>query len=145
MFDVNRRTVVALGLTVAAAVPVLAFSGPAQAEVPNYSLTDGMDIGQGRRMVEVGMQESQIAAYKGIKVIDIIYAAGATDSPDDPAMDMDMICFILAGSFKIQKTGLAAYDVKEGDFYSCGIGNKDLATNTGSGIGIHRIALLLPA
>ena len=96
-------------------------------------------------MIEVGMQESQIDAYKAIKVIDIWYPAGASDSPDDPPMDMDMMCFILMGSFSIQKTGLAAYTVNEGGFYSCGKGKKDLATNIGTGGGVHRIALLLPA
>ena len=96
-------------------------------------------------MIEVGVQESQIDAYKQIKVIDIVYPAGASDSPDDPGMDVDMVCFILAGAFTIQKTGLDPYTVNEGGFYTCGKGKKDLATNISDGVGIHRIALLLPA
>jgi hypothetical protein len=60
-------------------------------------------------------------------------------------MDMDMVCHIIAGEFRIQKTGIPAYVVKEGDIYTCGIGKKDQATNIGNVVGIHRIALLIPA
>ena len=145
MGGIDRRSALSLGF-VASVAPLLAFSGPARAElVPNYSPTDGEEIGPGIRLVEVGTQESQMSAYSSIKIIDIFYQPGASDSPDDPPMDTDMICFILAGSFTIQKEGLEPYEVHEGDFYSCGIGKKDLATNIGPGVGIHRIALLMPA
>ena len=142
---VDRRSALSLGMIASFAAPLIALSGPARAEMPKYGPTDGMDIGRDRRVIEVGMQESQISAYKAIKIIDIAYQPGASDSPDDPPMDMDMVCFILAGAFTIQKTGIEPYTVKEGDFYTCGIGKKDLATNIGDGVGIHRIALLLPA
>jgi hypothetical protein len=78
-------------------------------------------------------------------IIDIIYPVGAADPPDDPVMDTDMICHVIAGDFKIQKTGLPAYTVKEGGIYSCGIGKKDQATNISNVVGIHRIAMLMPA
>lgn len=145
MEDINRRSTLTLGLAAAAATPLLAFATSAGAAVPTYALTDGMDIGAGRRMVEVGTQESQITAYKSIKIIDIIYPPGAADPADAPVMDMDMVCHILAGEFTIQKPGIAAYTVKEGDIYTCGIGKPDMATNTSKVIGIHRIALLIPA
>jgi len=35
--------------------------------------------------------------------------------------------------------------VNAGDFYSCGLGKTDYAENIGGTVGIHRIALLVPA
>jgi hypothetical protein len=60
-------------------------------------------------------------------------------------MDVDMMCHIIAGEFRIQKKGIPAYIVKEGGVYSCGKGKTDQATNLSGGVGIHRIALLIPA
>jgi hypothetical protein len=57
-----------------------------------------------------------------LKIIDLAYQPGAGDPPDNPVMKMDMVCFIIAGEFTIQKTGIPAYTVKEGDFCTCGIG-----------------------
>lgn len=145
MDDINRRSTLTLGLAAAAATPLFAFAKPAGAAVPAYGPNDGMDIGSGRRMVEVGTQESQITAYKSIKIIDIVYQPGAADPVDAPVMDMDMVCHILAGEFTIQKPGIPAYTVKEGDIYTCGIGKPDMATNISKMVGIHRIALLIPA
>jgi hypothetical protein len=151
MEDINRRSALALGLTAAAATPLLAFATPALAAgggVPNYGPTDGKDIGNGRRLVEVGEVESQINAYKIVKIIDVVYQPGAGDpvpAPDDKGMDVDMVCHIMAGEFTIQKKGIPAYTVKEGFLYTCGKGKTDQATNISGVVGIHRIALLIPA
>ena len=55
------------------------------------------------------------------------------------------VCHIIAGEFTIQKKGIPAYTVKEGGVYTCGKGKTDQATNISSVVGIHRIALLIPA
>jgi quercetin dioxygenase-like cupin family protein len=149
MESIDRRSALSLGL-VGALAPLLASTGSVRAQalgdwVPNYSPTDGEDIGGGRRVVTIGEQESQIDAYSKIQIVDVVVQPGGGDSPDDPPMDMDMICFIIAGSFRIQKEGLEPYEVHAGDYYSCGIGKKDMATNIGDTVGIHRIALLVPA
>jgi hypothetical protein len=145
MEAMNRRSMMALGITAATVTPLFALTTPALATAPTYGPNDGEDIGSGRRLVEVGTQESQITAYKSIKIIDIVYQPGAADPPDDPVMDMDMVCHIIAGEFRIQKTGIPAYTVKDGDIYTCGIGKKDHAENISNVVGIHRIALLVPA
>lgn len=145
MDDFDRRSALSFGLLTAVASPLLAFASPAAAEVPKYGPTDGKDMGSGRRMVMLDKRESQIAAYKEIQVIDIVYQPGAQDPADSKPMDMDMICFIIQGKFTIKKEGLDPYTVNEGDFYSCGKGKTDNATNIGDGVGIHRIALLIPA
>ena len=145
MEEMNRRSAIVFGASVAA-TPLVAFASPARAAaVPNYGPTDGKDIGAGRRLIEVGEQESQIAAYKSIKIVDVVYPPGASDPDDQPVMDMDMVCHIIAGEFRIQKTGIPPYIVKDGGIYTCGIGKKDKATNISNVVGIHRIALLVPA
>ena len=146
--EVDRRSALSLSL-VGAVAPLLASSSPARAQalgnwVPNYSPTDGEDIGGGRRFIDLGMQPSFIPAYSSIQVIEVIFQPGAADPPGPP-MDMDMMCFIIAGSFRIEKEGLEPYEVHAGDFYSCGMGKTDFATNIGDTVGIHRIALLMPA
>ena len=145
MEDINRRSALNLGLAAAAATPLFAFTTPAAAGAPMYGPNDGVAIGPGQRMVEVGEMESQITAYKSVKIIDIIYQPGAADAADSPVMDMDMVCHVIAGEFTIQKKGIPAYTVKEGGIYTCGKGKSDMATNISKVIGIHRIALLIPA
>ena len=145
MDDFDRRSALSFGLLTALAAPLLTLGSPARAEVPKYGPTDGQDIGNNRRVVMLDKRESQIDAYKEIQVIDIVYQPGAMDPPDSPPMDTDMICFIIQGKFTIKKMGLDPYTVNEGEFYSCGKGKMDNATNIGDGVGIHRIALLIPA
>lgn len=149
MEAINRRSALTLGLAAAAATPLLALATPVgAAAVPNYGPNEGKDIGHGRRLVEVGEVESQITAYKTVKIIDVVYQVGAGDPvppPDDPGMDVDMVCHIMAGEFTIQKKGIPAYTVKEGFLYTCGKGKTDQATNISKVVGIHRIALLIPA
>ena len=149
MEDINRRSALSLGLTAAAATPLFAFASTAgAAAVPNYGPNDGQELGPGIRLVEVGVQESQITAYKSIKIIDIVYQPGAADpvpAADDKGMDVDMVCHIIAGEFTIQKKGIPAYTVKEGGIYTCGKGKTDQATNISKVVGIHRIAFLIPA
>ena len=148
MEGVDRRSALSLGL-VGALAPLLASSGPARAQgnpgwVPDYSPTEGDELSPGRRGYAVGEQESQMSAYSKIQVYDIVFQPGAVD-PEPTVMDMDMMCFIIAGSFRITKEGMEPYVVNAGDFYSCGLGKTDFAENIGDGIGIHRIALLVPA
>lgn len=149
MPHIDRRSALSLGL-VGAVTPLLASSGPARAQslgdwVPDYSPTDGEDIGGGRRLIDLGAQPSFMPAYSSIQVIDVVFQPGAADPADGGPMDMDMMCFIIAGSFRIEKEGQEPFEVKAGEFYSCGIGTKEVASNIGDTVGIHRIALLMPA
>jgi quercetin dioxygenase-like cupin family protein len=142
----TRRSAVALGMTTAAAAPLFGLATPAGAAgiAPTYGPDEGKELSPGRRRIEVGTAPSEMAAYKEIKVIDIVYQPGAVD-PKEAVMDMDMMCFILAGEFTIKKMENQVYTVKEGDFYTCGKGRTDHATNISNRVGIHRIALMIPA
>jgi hypothetical protein len=121
---ISRRSALTFGAAAAATAPLFTFATPALAgAVPNYSPNDSKDISSGRRLVEVGKVESQIDAYKTVKIIDVVDQPGAGDPvppPDDKGMDVDMVCHIMAGEFTIQKKGIPAYTVKEGFLYTCG-------------------------
>jgi quercetin dioxygenase-like cupin family protein len=141
----NRRSAVTLGLSAVAAAPLFASALTVKAAgAPNYGPNEGRELSPGRRLVEIGEIPSEMDAYKSIKVVDVVYQPGAAD-PKEAVMDVDMMCYILAGEFSIKKTGKEPYTVKEGDFYTCGKGKTDKAANIGSGVGIHRIAMLMPA
>ncbi|WP_262297755.1 hypothetical protein [Microvirga sesbaniae] len=144
----SRRSAVTLALTTATTVPLLALVTPAGAAavpgIPTYGPNDGKELSPGRRLVEVGEAPSEIAAYKSIKIIDVVYQPGAGD-PTEAEMDMDMVCHILAGEFTIKKMGKDPYTVRAGDIYTCGKGRTDQAKNISNEVGIHRIALLIPA
>src|SRR3954470_13771280 len=132
----TRRSAVTLGLTVAAATPLLGVASSAQgAGAPAYGPNDGRELSPGRRLVEIGEIPSEMGAYKSIKIVDVVYQPGAAD-PTEAVMSSDMVCYILAGEFSIKKAGKEPYAVKEGDFYTCGKGKTDKATNIGPGVGI---------
>jgi len=133
-------------LTAAAATPLygLPTATKAAGVAPTYGPNEGKELSPGRRLIEVGTAPSEMAAYKEVKIIDVVYQPGAAD-PTEAMMDMDMVCFILAGEFTVKKMENKVYTVKEGDFYTCGKGRTDQATNISNRVGIHRIALLVPA
>lgn len=140
MDSLNRRSAMALGLT-AAATPLFIVANPARA-AKHYGPTDGKEIVPGVRVIEVGSGNSDIPAYGSIQIVDIVFQPGA----HVPAMmmDNDMVCTITAGEFTIKKAD-KEFNLKEGDMYTCAKGKTDEATNTSSGVGVHRIAVLVPA
>ena len=140
MENVNRRSAMALGLTAAAATPLLALATPARAK--EYGPTEGKEIAPGVRVVEVGEGNADIPAYKSIKIVDIVFQPG-TVAPAT-VMDNDMVCTIISGEFMIKKVD-KEFALKEGDMYTCSKGKTDMATNTSTVVGVHRIAILIPA
>jgi hypothetical protein len=144
MEDLNRRSAMALGLTVAAATPLVALATPAGAAeiVPAYGPNDGDEIAPGVRLVEVGTWDSDMTGIKSVLVMDAVFQPGAADK--ESVMDNDMICFITAGEFTIKKAD-KEFNVKKGDYYTCGKGKTDHATNISKEVGIHRITILIPA
>jgi quercetin dioxygenase-like cupin family protein len=139
MEDVNRRSAMALGLTFFAA-PLAACA--TKAETRTSASNEGQEIAPGVRLVELGTRESDIPAYKSISVVDLVFEPGAI--VPETVMDNDMVCHITAGEFLIRK-GPRQFTVKEGDIYTCAKGQPDGATNTSNVVGIHHIAMLIPA
>jgi hypothetical protein len=144
MEEINRRSAVALGLATAAATPLFALATPAGAAeiVPAYGPNDGEEIAPGVRLVEVGTWDSDMTGIKSVQVLDAVFQPGAADK--ESVMDNDMICFITAGEFTIKKAD-KEFNVKKGEYYTCGKGKTDHATNISKEVGIHRITILIPA
>jgi hypothetical protein len=146
MDDVSRSTALERGVATAAASPLIALlAGAAAAQ--EYGPEDGKQLYPdvaGVRVVEIGEMPSEIAAYSKVMIVDVIHQPGTGD-PGAQMMDMDMVCFITAGEYRIRKDGGKEFSVKKGDIYTCGEGNTDWATNVGDVYGVHRIALLVPA
>jgi hypothetical protein len=55
-----------------------------------------------------------------------------------------MVCTITAGAVTLKKAE-KEFKLKVGDVYTCSKGKTDQATNTSKEVGIHRIAILVPA
>ena len=144
MEEINRRSAMALGLATAAATPLFALAAPAGAAeiVPTYGPNDGKEIAPGVRLVEVGTWDSDMTGIKSVLVLDAVFQPGAADK--ESVMDNDMICFITAGEFTIKKVD-KVFNVKKGEYYTCGKGKTDHATNISKEVGIHRITILIPA
>ena len=140
MKDINRRSTLALGLAATAATPLLFLAKPALAT--EYGPNDGKELYPGVRLVELGTFNSDIPAYKSIFMVDIVFQPGAV--APETVMNDDMICTITAGEFKIKKAD-KEFTLKEGEMYTCSKGKTDMATNTGSGVGIHTIGILKSA
>ena len=139
MKGMNRRSTMALGLS-AAASPLFISSVSAAAKV--YGPNDGKELYPGVRLVELGTFNSDIPVYKNIFMVDVVFQPGAV-APESK-MDNDMVCQITAGEFKIKKAD-KEFTLKECEMYTCAKGKTDGATNTGAVVGIHRIAIMLPA
>ncbi|MER9443196.1 hypothetical protein NKI79_17680 [Mesorhizobium sp. M0340] len=140
MKTINRRSAIALGVTAAAVTPL--FTLAAAAKVKKYGPKEGKEIAPGVRVVEVGTGNSDIPAYKSISIVDVVFQPGAV--APETVMDNDMVCTIAAGEFTIKKAD-KQFKLREGDMYTCAKGKTDAATNTSKVVGIHRIAVLIPA
>lgn len=140
METMNRRSAIALGVTAAAVTPLFALARSATAK--EYGPNEGKEVAPGVRVVEVGTGNADIPAYKSISIVDIVFQPGAVFP--ETVMDADMVCTIATGEFTIKKAD-EEFKLKEGDMYTCAKGKTDGATNTGAAVGVHRVAILIPA
>ncbi|AZO31137.1 hypothetical protein [Mesorhizobium sp. M1B.F.Ca.ET.045.04.1.1] len=140
MNKMNRRSAIALGVTAATIAPL--FATATFAKTKKYGPKEGKEIAAGVRVVEVGTGNSDIPAYKSISIVDVVFQPGA-HAPQS-VMDNDMVCTITSGAFTIKKAD-KEFKLKVGDMYTCSKGKTDEATNTSKEVGIHRIAILVPA
>ncbi|TIV29690.1 MAG: hypothetical protein E5V90_11375 [Mesorhizobium sp.] len=137
MKTMNRRSAIALGVTAATVAPL--FATATFAKTKKYGANEGKE---GVRVVEVGTGNSDIPAYKSISIVDVVFQPGA-HAPQS-VMDNDMVCTITSGAFTIKKAD-KEFKLKVGDMYTCSKGKTDEATNTSKEVGVHRIAVLVPA
>ncbi|AZO06345.1 hypothetical protein [Mesorhizobium sp. M2A.F.Ca.ET.043.02.1.1] len=140
MKTMNRRSAIALGVTAATVAPL--FATATFAKTKKYGANEGKEMAPGVRVVEVGTGNSDIPAYKSISIVDVVFQPGA-HAPQS-VMDNDMVCTITSGAFTIKKAD-KEFKLKVGDMYTCSKGKTDEATNTSKEVGVHRIAVLVPA
>jgi quercetin dioxygenase-like cupin family protein len=140
MKDLNRRSAMALGLTVAAATPLVALAKPARAEM--YGPDEGKEYHPGVRVIMLGSSDSMISAYKKVQLSDTVFQPGST-WPDEP-MPNDMVCTVIEGELEITQ-GDMKFTCKNGDVYSCGKDTHEMATNKGTVAAVMRVIDLLPA
>lgn len=140
MEDLNRRSAMALGWTVAAAAPLATLATSAVAQM--YGPEEGKEYHPGVRVVMLGNRESMISAYKKVQLSDTVFQPGST-WPDEP-MPNDMVCTVIEGELEITQ-GEMKFTCKEGDVYACGKDTHESATNKGSVPAVMRVIDLLPA
>lgn len=139
MEDMNRRSAMALGLTFAAAAPLVGVTTSAVAAM--YGPEEGKEYHPGVRVVMLGNRDSMIPAYKQVQLSDTVFQPGST-WPDE-AMPNDMVCTVIEGELEIAQ-GDMKFTCKAGDVYSCGKGTHEEATNKGSVAAVMRVVDLLP-
>jgi quercetin dioxygenase-like cupin family protein len=140
MENLNRRSALALGLTVAAIAPLVA--APRRAAAEMYGPNEGKEFHPGVRVVMLGKSESTIPAYKTIQLSDTVFQPGST-WPDE-AMPNDMVCTVIEGELEITQ-GDKKFICKNGEVYSCGKDTHEMATNKGAMAAVMRVIDLLPA
>lgn len=140
MDDVNRRSAMTLGLTMAAAAPLVALATPATAEM--YGPDAGKEIMPGIRQVELGEWPVNFGGYTKAVVNDYIIAPGV-GFPEE-AMKNDMICQMMEGEVWVKQGG-NEFTAKAGHVYSCATGTTEEDKNEGETVAIMRIIDLFAA
>jgi quercetin dioxygenase-like cupin family protein len=99
MEDMNRRSAMTFGLTVAAATPLVTLGTPAVAAM--YGPDEGKEYHPGVRIVMLGKRDSMIPAYKQVQLSDTVFQPGST-WPDE-SMPNDMVCTVIEGELRSPK------------------------------------------
>ena len=135
---VNRRSTLALGLTVAA-TPLIASAIPAAAQT--YGPDEGKEVAPGVRVVALGERASVIPAYKMVKLRDVVIQPGAK-TPDN-VMKNDMLCHMTEGELSVVQNE-KKFTVKKGDVWTCANADTTEGTqNTSNAVAIMRVIDLM--
>ena len=134
MEDMNRRTAMAFGLTVAAATPLVALATPAGAAM--YGPDDGKEVMPGTREIDLGDYPVKMGPYTKITMRDYVGAPGA-HWPEEK-MKNDMVCLVLEGAFKV-KQGENTFMAETGQLFACGIDSLEEDWNEGSVAAVMRV------
>lgn len=138
MKAVNRRSTLALGLTMAA-TPFIARATPAAAQT--YGADEGKEVAPGVREIKLSERASVIPAYAMVKLRDIVIQPGAK-TPDN-MMKNDMVCHMTEGELSVVQN-TKKFTVKKGDVWACAKGNTTEGTqNTSNAVAIMRIIDLM--
>ena len=140
MDDVNRRSAMTLGLTMAVAAPLVALPTSAAAEM--YGTDAGKEIMPGIRQVELGEWPVNFGGYTKAVANDYIVAPGM-GFPEE-VMKNDMLCQMMEGELQITLDG-NLFAGKTGHVFSCVVGMTEQDMNEGSVPAIMRVIDLFAA
>lgn len=141
MEDMNRRSAIALGLTVAAATPLVALATPAAAAM--YGPDDGEEVMPGIRQVKLGEFPATFGGYAKAVLNDYIYAPGVVEPSS--AMMNDMICQMVEGELLTKLRDEEPSTSKVGRLWTCAKGALEQNTNQSGAVAVMRVIDLLPA
>jgi quercetin dioxygenase-like cupin family protein len=140
MEAINRRSTLALGLTMAA-TPLIVGVTPATAQT--YGPDEGKELAPGVRQVDLSERESVIPAYKTVKMRDVVIQPGAK-TPDN-MMKNDMVCHMLEGELAVVQNK-NEFTVKKGDVWTCAKADTTEGTqNKSDAVAVMRITDLMTA
>ncbi|HVL19743.1 MAG TPA: hypothetical protein VM422_01970 [Amaricoccus sp.] len=140
MESINRRSTLALGLTVVA-TPLIIAATPGAAQT--YGPDEGEEVAPGVRIVALGERPSNIPAYATVKLRDVVIQPGGK-TPDNVMMN-DMLCHMTEGELSVVQNE-EEFVVKKGDVWTCAKDDTTEGTqNKSSAVAIMRIIDLLTA
>jgi quercetin dioxygenase-like cupin family protein len=136
MLDIDRRSALAIGFAGLSGLVL-----PEQAAAQTYGPTEGKELAQGVRQVDLGEQDSMISAYKKVRLRDIVLQPGAK-IPVSPMMN-DMLCHITEGELAVMQND-KTFTAKKGDVWTCAKEiTKEGSENKGNTVAIMRVIDLL--
>jgi quercetin dioxygenase-like cupin family protein len=136
MLDIDRRSALAIDFAELSGLVL-----PEQAAAQTYGPTEGKELTQGVRQVDLGERESLIPAYKKVHLRDIVLQPGAK-TPDNAMMN-DMLCHMTEGELAVVQND-KQFTVKKGDVWTCAKGITTEGTqNKSNAVAIMRIIDLL--
>ena len=139
MEEINRRSAMALGLTVATATPLFGLTGSAWAQT--YGPDEGEEVAPGVKVVALGERDSVISAYKTVKLRDVVIQPGGK-TPDNVMMN-DMLCHMTEGELLVVQNE-DKFTMKKGDVWTCAKDDTTEGTqNTSNAVAIMRVIDLL--
>jgi hypothetical protein len=138
MSDIDRRSALTIGLLGASGL-ILSDRAVAQ----TYGPTEGKELTEGVRQVDLGERESSIPAYKTVRLRDIVLQPGA--KTNNNMMMNDMLCHMAEGELAVVQND-KQFTAKKGDVWTCAKGISTEGTqNKSNVVAVMRIIDLLTA
>jgi hypothetical protein len=139
MFDLDRRSSLALGL--AAATSASAAVGPATAAM--YGPEVGEEVAPGVRRVLLAERDVPLAGYRAARMSDLVLQRGARTPL--AAVANDTVSIMLEGPLRVRSGELEfVAKVREWPLWATPSGAQEQRANTGADVAVVRVIDLLP-
>lgn len=135
--QLDRRSVLLLGMAGAAAAIVGPGAGALAADVPVQQLAPGVTL---KVLKEV---DSRIPGYSKVRLGELTFEPGSTFGPE--TLKSISVCEISGGPLEVHFEGQEPFTLQPGDIYNCNVGLVETDMNKGSARCIMRFVELDPA